>query len=401
MQAIDLISLLLPVAAASGWYAAKKHYTRKYLTELANPMTQAYRRGINYLLDEKTDKAIAAVAHILEQDSEPLETHIALGNLFRRRGEVEKAIEMHKKLLQEPDLSVPQKEKANYELGIDYMRAGLFDRAEIIFNTLAQTNNHGKAALQQMLLIYQQQKDWHNAIACILKLRRIAKPRHGETAAHFLCELAEEAMTLHRLKDARDYLGQALKDDHDCVRASIAKGKLELGNGEYRQALETLRQVESQNPRYLPVVLPLIRQCWERQGNTQELTRYLHHLHEKFGFISAAVELAERIRDTQGIDAAIDYLLPILEANPNPFSISRAMALLAEDRSLGSNKMRRLCALLQATTADRLRFQCEHCGFSLSELFWRCPSCQHWGSILPTEIGSDSPVREGEIQLVN
>lgn len=385
MQAIELVALLLPVAAASGWYAAKQHYTRKYRTDFADPMTQAYRRGINYLLDEKTDKAIATVAHILEQNAEPLETHIALGNLFRRRGEVEKAIEIHKKLLQEPGLSAVQQEKANFELGMDYLRAGLFDRAEGIFKALEQSSVHGKAALQQMLFIYQQQKDWHNAIAWILKLRRFAKPHHGETAAHFLCELAEEAMSLHRLKDARDYLVQALKDDPDCVRASIAKGKLELGNGEYRLALETLRRVESQDPRYLPVVLPLIRQCWERQGNGHELAGYLQYLHGEFGFITAAVELAERIRSTQGLGAAMDYLLPVLEANPDPFAISRALALLAEDGGLGSAEMRRLCALLQPALAGKLRFQCEHCGFSASELYWRCPSCQYWGSILPAE----------------
>jgi lipopolysaccharide biosynthesis regulator YciM len=167
----------------------------------------------------------------------------------------------------------------------------------------------------------------------------------------------------------------------------MAKGKLELGNGEYRQALATLIQVESQNPRYLPVVLPLIRQCWERLGNDQ-LTDYLQHLHEDFGIISAAVELAQGIRGAQGLGAAIDYLLPILEANPDPLAISRVLALLAEDGGPGSGRMRRLCGLLQALMARKLRFQCEQCGFSVSELYWRCPSCQYWGSIMPLDYGA-------------
>lgn len=401
MQSLDLLFALLPVAAASGWYAAKQHYTKKYLTDFANPLTQAYRRGLNYLLDEKTDKAIAAVAHILKQDAEPLETHIALGNLFRRRGEVEKAIEIHERLFLEPGLSSQQKDKVNFELGMDYMRAGLYDRAESIFQSLSQTPQHGRAALQQILLIYQQQKDWHKAIDCTLRLRRIAKPRRGETVAHFLCELAEEAMSLHRLKDARDFLVRALQDDPNCVRASMTKGKLELSNGEYRQALATLRQVEIQNPRYLPVVLPLIRQCWERLGNERDLTRYLQQLHEDLGVISAAVELAENIRCTQGISTAMDFLLPILEANPDPLAISRALTLLAEEESPGSGKMRRLCILLQGLMAGKLRFQCEHCGFSVSELYWRCPSCQYWASIMPLGYGSIPAARPEGPVLVN
>lgn len=396
MLAQSLIALLLPVAAASGWYAARKHYTRKYLTDFAHPLTRAYRTGINYLLDEKTDKAIAAVARILEQDSEPLETHIALGNLFRRRGEVEKAIELHKKLTVEPGVSQTQKDKANYELGMDYMRAGLFDRAESIFVSLADTKTHGKYASQHLLQIYQQQRDWHKAIESVRTLRRYVKPRHGETAAYFFCELAEEAMSLHRLKDARDYLANALADDPSCVRASIAKGKLELGNGEDKQALLTFKSVESQNPVYLPVVLPLIRQCWDRRGNEREFIAYLDHLYETFGVVSAAVERADRMRQTLGISAALDYLLPILERRPDPIGISRALALLSEDSQYASNKIRRLCALLQELASDQHQFQCKHCGFGAKELHWRCPSCQYWGSIRPTGYLAVTPVSEAE-----
>lgn len=401
MEAPHLTLLLLPVAAASGWYVARKYYTRKYLTDFANPLTQAYRRGLNYLLNEKTDKAIETVVRILEQDAEPLETHIALGNLFRRTGEVEKAIEIHQRLIQEPGLTEPQREKAKYELGLDYLKAGLFDRAESIFLALSHNRIFAKAALQQLLQIYQQQKDWQNAIDCTRQLRQLIRPRYGETAAHFYCELAEEAMSLHRLKDARDYLCKALLDDPDCVRASIAKGKLEMGNGEYRQALESLRQVEAQNPVYLPVVLPLIRQCWERQGNEETLVSYLEYLHRDFGIITAAVERAERMRSTHGIAAAIDYLLPIMEANPDPLAISRVLALLAEDRSLASRSLRRLCVLLQTMMANKTHFQCGQCGFSVSELYWRCPSCQYWGSIIPTECRTAVTGREDSIQYAD
>lgn len=395
----NLIAMLLPIAAASGWLAARKHYTRKYLTDFAHPLTKAYRRGLNYLLDEKTDKAIAAVASIIEQESEPLETHIALGNLFRRQGEVDKAIEIHKRLTQEPGLAGPQKLKASYELGVDYTRAGLLDRAEGIFLGLSETKTHNRAALQQLLMIYQQQKDWHKAIDCIVRLRPAVKPQNGETVAHFLCELAEEARTLHRLKDARDYLTQALQDDPASVRASISKGRLELGNGEFRQALATFKSIERQNPVYLSVVLPLIRLCWDRQGYESELLEYLDHLYNDFGIVSAAVERAERLQLTQGLAEAVEYLLPILEKTPDVLAITRALALISSDDRLHNDNLRRLSDLLCNVMNTNEQFLCEKCGFSTSELYWRCPSCQYWGAITPTGTFSSLPVPDQDTPL--
>jgi lipopolysaccharide biosynthesis regulator YciM len=129
----------------------------------------------------------------------------------------------------------------------------------------------------------------------------------------------------------------------------------------------------------------------ERLGHEQELIDYLDHLHADFGIIAAAVERAERMRGTRGITAAIDYLLPIMEANPDPLAISRVLTLLVEDRNLGSGHMRRLCSLLQVLLASQLHFQCEHCGFVVSELYWRCPTCQYWGTIRPVDPGLFQP----------
>ena len=379
----NLIALMLPVAAMSGWYAAKKHFTRKHIHGNGHSLTQAYRRGLNYLLNENTDEAISAVIRILEEDSEPLSTRIALGNLFRRRGEVDKAIEVHKKLINESSLSDADRQIASYELGLDYTRAGLLDRAEEIFESLSRTSTHVSIARQQLLYIYQQQKDWHKAIECVSRLRLAAKPKHGETVAHFLCELAEEAMRDHRLKDARDYLGKALADEPNSIRANITKGKLELGNGEYHQALQTFKVIEQQNAVYLPVVLPLMITCWERQGAVRELINNLDQLYRNFGIISAAIECAERLKNLYGCNHAIEYLIPILETNPDPMAISRSLVILTEDASLDSMNLRILCNLLRMVMEVKQQFLCAQCGFATSALHWRCPSCQNWGSITP------------------
>jgi lipopolysaccharide biosynthesis regulator YciM len=384
LEFTDLIALLLPVAAASGWIAARRRESKLKDAAGRSPLTQAYRRGINYLLDDKPEKAIETVDQILAQDSESQEMRIALGNHFRRRGDVERAIEIHSRLHQESAMSDGDRARADFELALDFMSAGLYDRAETLFLALESTPSHGKSALQQLLLLYQQQRDWHHAIECIVTLRRTMKPKHGETAAHFLCELADESMSLHRLKDARDYLSQALDDDPKSVRATLLKGKLEYSNGEYRQALDSFRSIESQNPIFLSVVLPLIGHCADRLGQERELMDYLDYLYETYHIVAAAIERASRLSKHQGYPAAVDYLMPILDESPDPQAVAHAIGLLAGDGLSHSGRLQRLAALLKDGLEGRQKFCCERCGFGTVELHWRCPSCRYWGAVRPT-----------------
>jgi lipopolysaccharide biosynthesis regulator YciM len=385
----ELLALLLPVAAASGWYAAKRHYTRKYLLDHARPMTRAYRRGLNYLLSEKTDEAIDVLAHIVEMDRESLETHIALGNLFRRQGEVEKAIEVHSRLIDQSGLSQAQRHHALYELGVDYLRAGLFDRAEAIFESLRQDPAHREASLQRLLGIYQQEKDWHKAMGAVRELLAIARAPRGESVAQFLCELAEEALAQWRGREARDHLAQALSEDPACARASLIKARLDLADGDYSEALRALRNVEAQDPGYLPEILEPAVACYQRlEGRASaEYGEYLEYLYRRYGLVDAAARLAERIRDTSGATAAVGYLLAVLEAKPCLKGLGHAVDLLAMAggwRHWTPEDLRRLSAVKDRLVAEVPRYRCVECGFGGAELHWRCPSCQHWGSMRPT-----------------
>jgi lipopolysaccharide assembly protein B len=374
----------LPVAAASGWFAARRREEKLKDAAGRSPLTQAYRRGINYLLDEKTEKAIETVGEILAQDSESQEIQIALGNLFRRRGDVERAIEIHSRLRKEISNSDVDHARADFELALDFMSAGLYDRAEALLLTLESSPSHGKPALQQLLLLYQKQRDWQRAIECILVLRKTMKPKHGETASHFLCELAEEAMSLHRLKDARDYLARALEDDPKSVRATILKGRLEYSNGEYRQALDSFRHIETQNPVFLSVVLPLIGHCADRLGQERELLEYLDYLYSTYHIVAAAIERASRLARLSNYQAAVDYLMPILDESPDPQAVTHAIGLLAQEGFQSGSRLRKLYDLLKDGLDGRQKFCCERCGFGSLELYWRCPSCRYWGAVRPT-----------------
>ena len=379
--------LLLPVAAASGWLAAQRHYARKYLIEHTHSLRKAYCRGLNYLLSEKTDKAIEAFVDLLTNDFETVETHIAVGNLFRRRGEIEKAIEIHEALIVREDLNAQQQESAQFELGLDYMRAGLFDRAESIFQNLVDHEDSRRGAFQQLLDIYQHEKEWSKAMECTRQLQAMGKPpRRGETVAQFLCELAEETLCSDCEKVSRQWLEEALREDPRCARASLLMAKLEMREGRFDEALQTLKRVESQKSDIIPEIFEPLRICHDRlEKPVGELIGYLGYLYETYGFESAALALAESIRSEQGAGKAIDHMMRVLENNPTLKSLNTLTGFLLED---GAETQREVLIRLDRAL-DRMysyvpRYLCTHCGFSGSELHWRCPSCRYWETTKPS-----------------
>ncbi len=383
----EWVFLLLPVAAASGWLAAQRHYARKYLIEHTHSLRKAYCRGLNYLLSEKTDKAIEAFADLLTNDFETVETHIALGNLFRRRGEIENAIEIHENLIGRDDLNPQQQESAQFELGLDYLRAGLFDRAESIFQNLVDHENTQMGALQQLLDIYQHEKEWGKAMECTRQLHELGKPsRRGETVAHFLCELAEETLCTDDDLSARRWLDEALREDPRCVRASLLMAKLEMREGRFEEALQSLKRVESQNSAIIPEIIEPLRICHDRlEKPTGELLGYLGYLYETYGFESAALGLAVRIRSEQGAGKAIEHMLRVLEAQPTLKSLNTLTGfLLEEGPETQRESLVRLDRALDRLYSNTPRYTCTHCGFSGSELHWRCPSCRYWESTKPS-----------------
>ncbi len=381
----EWLLLLLPVAAASGWYAARRHYVRKYLVEHSQSLRKAYCRGLNYLLSEKTDKAIEAFADLLTHDFETIETHIALGNLFRRRGEIENAIEIHENLIARDDLNAQQHDSAQFELGLDYLRAGLFDRAESIFQNLSDHEGSRKGALQQLLDIYQHEKDWLKAMDCARQLRSLGKVQRGETVAQFLCELAEETLCADCDGAARQWLEEALREDPRCARASLLMAKLHMREGRFEDAWQALKRVESQNPALIPEIIEPLCVCHDRMaGRPGELIGYLGYLYECYGLESAALALAARIRAEQGQARAVEHVQRVLDSRPTLKSLQAMTGLLLED---GAETQRealvRMDRALERLASNAPRYTCAHCGFSGGELHWRCPSCRHWESTKP------------------
>src|SRR6476660_4080986 len=227
MTELALLFLLLPIAALSGWVIGRRGSERTSGARVSELSTN-YFRGLNYLLNEQQDKAIEVFLKLAEINRDTVETHLALGNLFRRRGEVDRAIRVHQHLIARPNLNEDEKTVALLELGEDYMRAGLLDRAETLFTDLVAMDAHVPSALRHLISIYQHEKDWAKAIDHARRLAKIAGDSQGPVIAQFYCEQAEQARAAKNFADAHDHLIHAFESQPECVRAYIVLGHVEM-----------------------------------------------------------------------------------------------------------------------------------------------------------------------------
>lgn len=376
---LNLFWLLLPVAAMSGWFAARRGSERASGKRVSK-LSTSYFRGLNYLLNEEPDKAIEVFLKLADGDT--VETHLALGNLFRRRGEVERAIRFHQNLITRPKLSAEQRADALLELGQDYMRAGLLDRAEALFGELVNIGAREPDALRQLVRIYQQEKDWPQAVAFAERLADIEGEAVAVEVAQYHCELAAVAMRDERLAEAQEHLADALRRDPGCVRASIMLGKLAERQGKLANALTAWRRVAEQDPDYLPEVIPLALRVYDQLD--QSPRPWLQEIMQIHDGVAPVLALADRVRADEGDDAAVAFLQDALRRRPSIRGLSYLVNLNLES---SSGEARENLLILQSLIASMLRgvalYRCEQCGYGGRVPHWQCPSCKTWNAVKP------------------
>lgn len=376
----ELLWLLLPVAAASGWWAARGNARRKEIPRHeTNPV---YFRGLNHLLNEEPDKAIDVFVEMLEVDSDTVETHLALGNLFRRRGEVERAIRIHQNLIARPALTSEQRGQALLELGQDYLRAGLYDRAENLFNELRQARQHLPQALRNLLLIYQQEKDWDSCLKTAEELERQVDEQRSVEKAHYYCELAEQARSAGKQQQATILLHKALAEDRQCVRANHLLAKMALKRGDTAEALNLLQATIEQNANYLPEVVDEIVAAYRSLGQCAKLTVWLQEVVTRFPHQGAELHLADLYREQEGEAAAIEYLTGFIARTPSLIGLIRLLELqCSKPDARNDTLLHQVRTQLQRLIRDKAAYQCGKCGFEAKTLHWQCPSCHAWGAL--------------------
>lgn len=382
-MAVELLFLLLPVAALSGWLLGRRDAAnggRQFLH-----LSSDYFKGLNFLLNEQQDKAIEVFIHMLEVDSDTVDTHFAVGNLFRRRGEVDRAIRIHQNLIARPTLSRQQRDQALYELGTDYMRAGLLDRAENLFQELvAESTAYRSQALRQLLDIYQQEKEWHKAIAVGQRLQGMGHDSISPIIAQFFCEQAEQALMLGERNEALRLVRRALAEDRNCVRATLLEGRLELDAGDYKSAVRILRRVEQQDPAYLPEVLVPLQEAFVQQGRLDEMIAYLREILARHGGISIMLTLAELIRQQQGEKEASAFVVKHMRGHPSIRGMERLIDLkLHSSEGSAREDLLVLKDLTDTLLESKPVYCCSHCGYSGKTLSWQCPSCKQWNTTKP------------------
>jgi lipopolysaccharide biosynthesis regulator YciM len=372
-----LLFLLLPLAAASGWWMANRQHRRE--AGRGSALSSNYFKGLNYLLNEQPDKAIELFLQIAEVNQDTVETHLALGSLFRRRGEMDKAIRFHKHIMTRPNLSEEQRALALFELGEDYMQAGLLDRAEKLFCELIEQGSGSAVPARQLLSIYQQEKDWTKAIAMARTLPREG-PERNTLIAQFHCELAREAIEEGQTEAARQALRQARRYDPKNPRARLLEGDLAWRAEDWAVAGDHYRAACDLDSECLIQVLDRIESSHRHLGDLAGLEEWLTSLAQRSALTTPLLALA-RLTSRENPQAAVQLVLDRMSQRPTVRGLQFLMrSLIEQGARLDQMKPELIADLLDRLLQDQSVYRCEHCGFSGSAYHWLCPSCRRWNT---------------------
>lgn len=377
--------LALPLFFAFGWLAARIDI--KQVVSESRALPRSYFTGLNFLLNEQPDRAIEAFLEAARIDPETVELHFALGSLFRRRGETDRAIRVHKYLIDRDvsltQLTEEQRLQALSELGLDYLKAGLLDRAEDVFLKLRGTARD-EDALRNLLEIYQLEKDWEKAIAIAQEMPGHAEHLWQKEIAQFHCELAASDLLNGRFDAAREHIESALAANRRCVRATLMLGELEAKSGSPEAAIGHWQAIEQQNPQYLSLAAEKMMAAFRQLGREQagiELMRGYLERHSSLDLLDAVFQA---VLAGEGPQAAYGLVRDELRRNPTLLGLDKlleAQILLAPPERRADLEL--IKNLIHTHTRRVARYRCDDCGFKARQFHWRCPACGGWETFPP------------------
>ncbi|PXZ05236.1 lipopolysaccharide assembly protein LapB [Gilliamella apicola] len=380
----ELLFLLLPIAAAYGWYMGDRNAKQKYLNQ-SNRLSREYVDGLNFLLSNQKDKAVDLFLDMLKEDDGTLEAHLTLGNLFRSRGEVDRAIRIHQALMESPSLTFEQRLLAIQQLGRDYMSAGFYDRAEEMFLQLIDEEDFQQYALQQLIIIYQSTSEWNNAINAASRLVKLGKVNYKIEIAQFYCELAALAINNNDLDQAYNLLKKSAAADNNCARTSLMLGRVLMSQDKCEQAIECFEKILHQDKAFIGEALPLLKACYAKLNQPQQFKQFLEICVQQDTGNVAELMLADMVEKDNGLDAAQYYLYRELLKHPNLKGFYRLMDYHVADAEQGKAKESLL--LLRNMVGEQIKsvpnYRCQKCGFTVNTLYWLCPGCRSWSTIKP------------------
>ncbi|HJW54278.1 MAG TPA: lipopolysaccharide assembly protein LapB [Burkholderiaceae bacterium] len=371
----------IPVFFGLGWIAARVDINQ--LVSESRSLPRGYFKGLNFLLNEQPDKAIDAFIEIVKLDPETVELHFALGNLFRRRGETERAIRVHQNLLARPDLAQEHRMHAQFELGQDYLKAGLLDRAEETYNKLVDTQ-YSAQARRALLEIYQREKEWQRAIDAAYALQESGAGGRQKEIAQFYCELAQDELVHTHPDAALVVLEKALAADRKSVRAAILMGDAFLAKGDIETALLTWRRVEHQSVPHVALVAQRLMDGYRVIGRPQEGANLLKSYLAEASSIDLLEVVFKAVLELDGVEAANQLVSNELRRTPTLLGLDKLLeARLMDARPEVRPELSLVQNLVHSYTQKLARYQCSHCGFKARQYYWQCPGCSHWETYPP------------------
>ncbi|MBQ8976680.1 MAG: hypothetical protein IJ078_04585 [Succinivibrionaceae bacterium] len=382
---LELLFLLLPIAVMYGWYMGVRQ-AKLSSDESKTSQTQQFVSGVKFLLEEKKDRASDIFVDLLHINSDNFDANLALAEVYRVRGDADKAIRIHKKLL-ESDIAAAQRRLVFKELAKDYVQISLYDQAIPILDELIEDPNYQVSAVKLLLNIHQSLCDWDLGIKLIDKYHSVLSEKYTvELKSQFLCERAQECIISQKVAAAYDFFIRALTINPKCVRAHICLSKLLQSQHRPLEAIPHLLEVARTDPSMIMEVIPILRICFELPREQDLYLEKLREIQENCSSSSSASLIAEMAGFMEMTNAETqNFILMHLKKNP---SLRLFSELLRYQQNTAQDQHSResiglIQSLVNAQIVKNPVYQCKNCGFQSKILFWHCPNCSNWSTISP------------------
>lgn len=373
--------LALPVFFGMGWVAARVDL--KSLLSESRALPSSYFRGLNFLLNEQPDKAIESFLQVAKENPQTVELQFALGSLFRRRGEVDRAIRMHQDLVNREDLAAEQRHEASLELAQDYYKAGLLEHAEQVLARMAEVDPTPEVH-SQLLDIYIQEKDWEKAVDAAKKLEVSAKRNYQREIANYYCELAITANVHARRDEAEGFLRNALEANRKCVRANLLRGEWLAREGRHQEAVEAWKAIESQDPAYFGLAAEGMVESYRALGQLGEGLMLLRGLQHRYPALDLLNVVYQATAEHEGDEAAWRLVRDEVRRNPTLVGLDRLLdAEIVRAAPERRQDLQLMKNLVHSHAQALAVYLCGNCGFKARQFFWQCPACGGWETYAP------------------
>lgn len=342
---------------------------------------KSFFKGIQYILSNDHDQAIEEFTKSVQVNSDTIETYVALGNLYRSKGDIDRAIRIRQNIILRPTIDKQIALQALFDLGLDYRKGGFLNRALSTFQKVGQKDPTNVKALQEIERIYEELKDWENAFLTRQKISRLAKGDHGHILAHHLVEGGKVHQQRGELSEANSSFNKAISTHKECVDAYLHLGDLYFANQEYKKAISTWKKVVEKVPQFTFLAYRRLEGAYSRMQNLKPVENFLKECSELNSDAFTHLALARYLYNENDIEGALTEISSALELAPTFWEARRFKGeiLLAqgkEDEALAAYR-----ELIQQLSMPYLRFQCKQCGFLPKELQWQCPQCKNWDTI--------------------